>query len=93
MTSSLIYENGEPALVICSAGDGLIITHTAGDNEEDADKRWRLSDGNGTRAGSEAPEKQDNIRPELGRDLAPADNAEDDISESRLELREGLWVV
>lgn len=35
----------------------------------------------------------DNLRPELGRVLAPADNTEDDISESRLELREGLWVV
>lgn len=35
----------------------------------------------------------DNLRPELGRVLAPADNTEDDISASRLELREGLWVV
>lgn len=35
----------------------------------------------------------DKLRPELGRVLAPADNAEDDVSESRLELCEGLWVV
>lgn len=80
-------------MVICSAGDGLIIPDAAGDNEEGTDKRWRRSDRNGTRAGSEAPESRITIRPELGRVLAPADNAEDDISESRLELREGLWVV
>lgn len=77
-------------MLICSAGDGLIIRDTAGGNEEDTDEPWRVSDRNSTCDGSETP---DNIRPELGRVLAPADNAEDDISESRLELREGLWVV
>lgn len=80
-------------MLFCSAGDRLIIRDTAGGNKEDTYKTWRVSDRNGICDGSETPLPGDNFRPELGRVLAPADNTEDDISESRLELREGLWVV
>lgn len=50
-------------MLICSAGDGLIIRDTADGNEEDTDKMWRAPDRNGTCGGSETPDSR--IRSDL----------------------------